>query len=320
MKNQFLKCSNADKLSPPGNIFMNKKYIGFSFGIILRDVPLRHRPTLKKELSEEGFDLNCETLCRTCEPVIILDIIGGFCFIKTRSSHGFVPLSHLAITGKRYAFTYFNNQKTLYITQKFIVTLPSEQKEVSLVPLSFGSKIPYLHKTDTTVTVLLPKRAENGRVLWQKATIENSSGVSFSPVSFTPKNLIKLCKNMVGMPYDWGESFGGCDCSSLISSALFLCGKYFPRNTRDMFLLDGVTVMADNIITAISRCKRGDILLCHGHVMLYVGKINGAPCALHSFWREKCVTVTSLNTLESHGVPLIKTIKKIIPFESLTDI
>ena len=319
MKSKFLKVENVHKLSPPGNIFMNKKYIHLNFGIILRDTPLRKRPTFKKNLSEEGFDLNCETMCRTCEPVIILDILpkNRFCFVKTRLSYGFVPASLLSIIHKSYAFTYFTHNKMLYITGKFSVTLPSREKSVSFVPLSFGSKIPYVKKTNNIITVLLPKKQKSGGVIWQKAALEWTSGVSFSTLPLTPKNLIKLCKNMIGFPYDWGESFGGCDCSSLISSVLFLCGKYFPRNTREMFLLNGINVCKDTILPVLSRCKKGDILLCPGHVMLYMGKIKGEFYALHSFYAKKCVMVTSLSELSGNGVPLINLIKKIIPFDSL---
>ncbi len=317
MKSDILRLKNAEELVPPGNIFMNKKYRGFFFGIILRDVPLRRHPTFKKNFSKEGFDLNCEALCRTCEPIIILDILPkhGFCFVKTRNSHGFVPVSYMSIIGKKYAFNFFNDNNMLYITEKFVLTLPSENKEISMVSLSFGSKIPYVKKSGTTITVLLPKKLKTGRVIWQKALLDYSFGVSFYPIPFTPTNLIKLCKNMLGMPYDWGESFGGCDCSSLISSALFLCGKYFPRNTRDMFYLEGVSVESDNIIKALSRCKKGDILLCHGHVMLYIGKIKGEPYVIHSFYKEKQVAITPLNTPSSNGVPLINLIKKIVPLE-----
>ena len=319
MKSDFLKVENTHKLSPPGNIFNNKKYNNFSFGIILRDVVLRKRPTFKKELSEEGFDLNCESLCRTCEPIIILDMLpkNKFCFIKTRSSYGFIPVSHIALTHKNYAFAFFTSSKMLYVTGKFAVTLPSQCENVSKVFLSFGSVIPYVDKNDISVTVLLPKKQKNGGVIWQKALIEISSDISLSPVPFTPKNLVDLCKNMLGFPYDWGESFGGCDCSSLINSALFLCGKYFPRNTRDMFLLNGTDVTQGEIHQILSRCKKGDILLCPGHVMLYMGKIKGEFYALHSFYAKKCVMITSLNELSGNGVPLINLIKKIIPFDSL---
>lgn len=295
----------------------SEKYKDKIFGVVLRDTVLRTRPSSMRRINENGFDLNAETLCRCCEPVILLDPKpkNGFYCVHTVSSYGFLPENSVAVISRADALHLLDSKKMLYITDKFVLTCPSPDPEISKLPLSFGTRVP-LKCREVNYRILLPYRLNNGKAGWKEAEVPVSLYVHPGPLKFTRKNILGLSLRMRGMPYDWGESFGGCDCSSLVCAAFSLCGVHLPRNTDKMAKI----TKGKPVVHEFRRChlKSADIILCDGHVALYYGRKKGIHYVFHSFYGTKGITdITPISEPTSKGTPLYESFKKIIPLSLL---
>ncbi len=301
--------------------FKNIKYKNCIFGVILQDTPLLSRPTTNKKLSLEGFNLYAESLCRTCEVVIIATPfpINGFYKVLTKNSHGFIKKTRLGKISRKTALSLLSSKRLVYITEHFVTTFPNKNPKISKVSLSFGSIIPYVKAAPHLITLLLPLRTKSGLTRWVKATVSRSGFCRLSPVYPSSKNIIALCKKLLSMPYDWGESFGGYDCSGLVSAVFSLCKIPLPRNT-DQFLEHPLSVDVSSVNTKfLNLCRPGDLLISKGHIMVYYTKIRNIPFVIHAFYgNKKKVTISPLSALTSSGKPLYKDIIKILPIFSLT--
>lgn len=309
---------NASVLSAKLGVvdLLSKDFSGRLYGVVLRDSPLRI--SLSSALSQEGFDRGCETLCRCCEPVVFLEatLRGDFYKVQTACSIGFLHKNAVALITRAEAEMLLH-RNSLYVTDKFVLTNPSPDNRVSKIPLSFGSKIPF-EKKDLNYRILLPYKDKNGKAVWLPGEISPCHGITTGPLRFTRKNVLKLALRMRGMPYDWGESFGGCDCSSLVRAAFSLCGVNLPRNSSDIARIPCKAIQFNCGVGTLCLCKPGDIVCGEGHVMLYYGKKRNIHYVFHSFYGTRGITdITPVTEPSSDGMPLYEKFRKIIPLNAI---
>ncbi len=102
---------------------------------------------------------------------------------------------------------------------------------------------------------------------------------------------------MLGEPYAWGGmrlGRPGRDCSSFVQDVWGTAGVRLPRNTGQQEMI-GQTVVAFEPFEApevraarlIAQGAPGDLLLMDGHVMLYLGEVDGRPYAIHDLWQYR---------------------------------
>lgn len=294
---------------------LSDEFSSFMYGVILRDCHLRTLPTSSPSISENGFDRCCESLCRCCEPAVFLENApqNDFYKVQTCCAVGFVHKNNIAHISRTVAKRLIGQENMLYITDKFVLTLPSKNNDVSKIPLSFGTKIPFDEK-NTNYKILLPKKQADGNAVWCAAELASDRGISEGRLKFTRKNILQLALRMRGMPYDWGESFGGCDCSSLVRTAFFLCGVNLPRNSADIARVPCKIIPFNCGLNTLCLCRPGDIICDDGHIMLYYGKKRNIHYVFHSFYGTRGITdITPVTEPTSEGTPLYEEFKKILP-------
>ena len=293
----------------------SEKYFDKKFAVSVRDMNLRVKPTEMPKYSPEGFDMNCETLCRRGEIMILLSEKpkNGFYLVHSVNTQGYAAEQDIAWISRGKAIELINSDSFVCITDKFVLTSPSRDENISKIPLSFGTKLPLIAENSAAYSVLLPFRGDDGKVKTKTAEIPKSCTVSKGYLKFTRKNILQLSLRMRGMPYDWGESFGGCDCSSLICAAFSLCGVFLPRNSSKIAKISCKEVPFKKGKTAFLRCRPADIIVCKGHVMLYYGKCKGKNYVFHSFLGSRGITdITTADEKTSAGVPFTDIAEKII--------
>ena len=297
---------------------LTKEFSSKLYGVVLRDTPLRI--SLSPSFSDEGFDLGCETLLRCCEPVVFLETApyGDYYRVQSCCSAGFIHKDRVALVTRSEAEKLIQGENLLYVTDKFIITNPSPDNRISKIPLSFGSKIPYTKK-EINYHILLPEKDEKGKAVWIPGEISQTPGINKGPLRFTRKNILQLALRMRGMPYDWGESFGGCDCSSLVRTAFSLCGVNLPRNSGDIAKIPCKSIPFNCGLNTLCLCRPGDIICGDGHVMLYYGKKRNIHYVFHSFYGTRGITdITPVTEPTREGTPLYEKFRKIIPLNAIT--
>jgi hypothetical protein len=94
----------------------------------------------------------------------------------------------------------------------------------------------------------------------------------------------------LGHPYGWAGEAGGCDCSSLAQEVFASFGIHLPRSSAEQQYTGTRSIALEPDEPASSRehridaaHERGIVLLTFpGHVMLYLGRSDDRPMALHA--------------------------------------
>ncbi|HNY16357.1 MAG TPA: SH3 domain-containing protein [Treponemataceae bacterium] len=152
--------------------------------------------------------------------------------------------------------------------------------------------------SSSVIPVSMPDRDENGRlterILWvsRDAVVEG-----FLPC--TPRSIYEEAFKLLNAPYGWGGSFGEQDCSQFLCEVFATTGVALPRNSTKQAKagvpLRGFAEIAgsDQVARAAILTERAKpaatLLRLPGHIMLYLGSVDGVPYAIHETfgYREK---------------------------------
>ena len=145
--------------------------------------------------------------------------------------------------------------------------------------------------SDDVVQVNIPGRNANGTLSIHKGYMR-AKKVSKGFLPYTPRNIITQAFECLNAPYGWGGMYGEQDCSKFINAIFATVGLHFPRNSSAQAKI-GVTLSSFNEQSAPSeklqiihqKAVAGSTLLhLNGHIMLYIGKVDGQPHVIHSLW------------------------------------
>ena len=162
-----------------------------------------------------------------------------------------------------------------------------------------GTVLPLVEKTETSYTVLLPFRQEDGTVLLKKGYINLQADVSEGFPPFTQRNILKQAFKLLGVRYGWGGMYNGRDCSGFTHDVFLSMGVDMPRDSSDQAMIgtqlghfeayksaEGKTEALRKGTAAITLMKMPL------HLMIYIGEIDGKFYAIHSTWAER-ISMTS---------------------------
>ena len=100
--------------------------------------------------------------------------------------------------------------------------------------------------------------------------------------------MVRQAFKFLGERYGWGHSYNGRDCSGFVSEVYRSMGVELPRNTRDQSVspaLNHVTFGEEDgpgpRKAAVDSLQAGDLIYIPGHVMMMIGRIDGAPYVIH---------------------------------------
>jgi cell wall-associated NlpC family hydrolase len=105
---------------------------------------------------------------------------------------------------------------------------------------------------------------------------------------YTRQNLLRQSFKFLGERYGWGHSYNARDCSGFVSDVYKTFGILLPRNSGDQGLsaigsnlrFDRAT-LAEARVESLQSLEVGDLIYMPGHVMMYLGEVNGEPYVIH---------------------------------------
>lgn len=128
--------------------------------------------------------------------------------------------------------------------------------------------------------------------------VNREDGHTF-PYEMTQANVANFINLLLGKPYGWGGVFGYRDCSLTQKDLMTQFGIFLNRNSgnllscgQDISLANLTNAQKLNVI-AIEGVPFRTLLIMNGHVMLYIGMINGNPIMFHEYWEAHVITGTS---------------------------
>lgn len=225
-------------------------------------------------------------------------------FCLTPLYWGWLPRAHVATLSRE------NTRQFVTATDR-IVTL-SPRGLIGLrsgggVTPQMGTSLPLLEETESVYRVQVPIN-HNGEVdLVEGVALKSRSPISHFRRGFqdaSPNNLFRTAFSLLGDRYAWGGSrvgIFGRDCSRLVQDVYATVGVHLPRNgdeqeqaTNARITFTPETVDRKRLI--VSMAKPGDLLFTPGHVMLYLGAVEGEPYVIHAKGgAHQCVLVSTLD-------------------------
>ncbi len=144
-----------------------------------------------------------------------------------------------------------------------------------------------LHPGMNAVTV--PIRDAQGQCRME--TMFAKASIMTGCLPLTPRSLIQTAFEMLNTPYGWGGMYGEQDCSRFIQQVFAAHGVQFPRNStaqgqvgRSLGLTHGMTDVEKDALLTRDAIGGATVLELSGHIMLYLGSVDGKPYAIHDIW------------------------------------
>ena len=152
-----------------------------------------------------------------------------------------------------------------------------------------GTRLPLLRETADTVEVTVPVRDKNGDAVFSSGYLDRTA-VHAGYLSYTPRAMLTQAFRLLNAPYGWGGLDGEQDCSRFIHEVFSTAGIRLPRNSSaqrragvELCARDDRTTEETMRALLVERGVGGGTLLgMSGHIMLYLGAVDGKPFAIHA--------------------------------------
>lgn len=294
------------------------------YGVALDTADIRIAPTNEPLASSEDYDY-CDELqnssVRINEPLVIVweSSDDNWLFVVTRFCSGWIDASKVASTSD-YKFWYTNvyPDRFLIVTDNYAhLDYDPSNEAIAGRTLTMGAKIKLLQRDDNyrnnyqrsglhNYLVSIPCRKENGDLNYETAYLPQNIGVNVGYLDYTQRNLMELSFNSLGEQYGWGGQYGNRDCSQMVMEIYMCFGIYLPRNTSGMIKLPMTSVNVEGISSErkgelMNSLSAGSLLLFPGHVMVYLGEVNG---------EHYCISATgSMVNTEGEAVRRVRSVE-----------
>jgi len=278
-------------------------------GILIRRSDIRALPTERVFASEKfsgDQDLLQLTALSIGTPLLILFESSDqkYLYIKTKLMTGWVKKENIALTENlKTAQEYLNSEQFLVVTESYLETEPNPfAPETSRLFFQMGDKIPLVKDSGSAelpaahphaqsnlnnYLVWLPTKNDEGYLQLKQGIVAISGDLSSGFLEFNQQNIIIQAFKMLGERYDWGGAVKRRDCSRFIMDIFRTFGFEFPRNAD---LQEKLIPFKKQIFRGdlgerkkiLKNLKAGDILHMPGHIMLYLGEVEGKNYLIHA--------------------------------------
>lgn len=134
----------------------------------------------------------------------------------------------------------------------------------------------------------LPIRDANGDLAFSPALIARHHDVHVGYLPYTEANVINQAFKFLGERYGWGHDYNARDCTGFVLEVYRSMGIDMPRNSSQQgYGSYGETVVYDENssndekLERLAAAKVGDLIYLPGHVVMYIGEIDGQPYVIH---------------------------------------
>ena len=305
--------------------------VNVRYAVTTTRAPIRNLPTgqgLFYYAADKEFDVLQETCLDPGEPVVILHQSANtyFYYVQSYNYSGWISRFNVGVTDKK-TWQQFVKPKDFLVVTDAKYALKVGKNEVLYQQ---GARLPVVAEQPTFYTVEAPVRQPNGNLAKQRLNVPKiSKAVHKGYLPYTANNIVRSAFRFYGMPYGWGGLKDSVDCSALVLNAYRTVGIYLPRNTDEQAATAGTRNLLEGLdnaqrLSVIRDLQPGACLYMDGHVVMYIGQINGAPYAIHALGshfvkgerqREMMVVVSDLTLQRSSGNTFLEDLHTAVEFK-----
>ncbi|AQQ67266.1 glycoside hydrolase [Microbulbifer agarilyticus] len=173
-----------------------------------------------------------------------------------------------------------------------------EDPRTSEVVLDMGVSLPLLTAAEVghnvngqnphaSYIVSLPVRDAEGRLEFEPTLIGRGQDVTVGLLEYRPSLVLQQAFKFLGERYGWGHDYNGRDCTGFVGEVYKSFGILMPRNSGQQgksefaptkrFAADDHVARAE----ALGELQVGDLIYIPGHVMMFIGEVDGEPYVIH---------------------------------------
>jgi hypothetical protein len=258
-------------------------------------------------------------------PVAVLhkSLDGRWYYVIDKLHRGWVEAEKIAICSLEELKRFINSSRFVVVTNPKGDLFRNTTLTNHFDYVRMGVKFPLSIKTDNgVIQIILPVRKKDGTVSFEAGYIKED-GIHEGYLPYTPRTIIEQAFKMLNEPYGWGGMYGEQDCSRFIQEIFATVGISLPRNSSKQSQV-GILIgeYSENspekikLKTIIGKAIGGiSLLYLKGHIMLFLGVVDGHPYAIHETWgyREKVwwgSIIRVINRVAVTGLSLGKESKK----------
>ena len=244
-------------------------------------------PFLKKA-DDFPFDVLQNAALKMNDPLRVLHVSadGLWLFVKGSDASGWVESRDVGYISESMAGEWMNKELIVVVHD---VTLLRDGKGEVIRKVKLGSIFPRVgeDRNSYTVSVAMPSDGHEVRMLTGRIAKESARRF---PLELNRENVALVGNQLLGKPYGWGGMYHNRDCSSMIRDFYLPFGIWLPRGSYNQIHSGNPISLAGLTPNEKERLLREKgvpfLTLVHlnGHIMLYIGNINGRPLVFHASW------------------------------------
>lgn len=274
------------------------------WGLVVRRASMRSYPTDARVLKTPGdqhLDRFQETAVFPGERVAIVhqSVDGHWLFAVNYHYGAWLPREAVALGSRQAIDDWVGTQPRLVVTGDRVFTNfnprePRSSEQSLEMGISLPLMNPVLAGSDVngqnpyaSYIVRFPVRGDDGSLAFEPTLIARSRDVSVGPLAYTAASVIRQSFKFLGERYGWGHDYNGRDCTGFVGEVYKSFGLLMPRNTgqqaRGVFAPTKRFAPGDQsgVRAALATLQVGDLLYVPGHVVMFIGDVNGEPYVIH---------------------------------------
>ena len=265
------------------------------FGMMLRREYGKIWPTtipLMGGPDDNEFDMNMVTAVDMGEPVVLIHTSrdGRWSFVQHSLYTCWMPSDAIAF-GTRETVAMLRDKENIVVATGHRVSVYGDPSvSAAIGSFQMGSYFPIAAVGNEYMAVQIPGRGSNGELIARQGYVRRDSNISIDFLPYTLRNVYRQIFLPYGHRYGWGGMYEERDCSNYVLDVYRSFGIILPRNSskqaeasRAVITLDGMN--RPTRMQVLNSSPGGiTILRLPGHVMIYLGDVNGKPYMAHDFW------------------------------------
>ncbi len=211
-------------------------------------------------------------------------------YIFANNTKGWVKADKIALADMKAVEMFAHPPRFVVVTAPKVDIFLDEGLTQYKTTVRMGMQLPLIDSDSRRSMVWFPLAGKDGKVNMVHAYV-SSDAVHEGYLPYTKRVILNQAFKMLHAPYGWGDWQQAQDCSRFIQMVFATVGLQLPRDSKDQIQVGQLIESLDGNmdqkmkIEALGKTHGATAILgMRGHILMYLGNVEGKHYAIHSLW------------------------------------